>query len=398
MVDINLFQDDEAEEEKKESGQDNTGQKAGDTHEDDLVSDFGDELNDDLGFGEDLDDDKSSDGFGDDILGGDTDIDESIPGYDELDIEQESDNYSGGGGAKKQSSSVFLWILLGVIAAAALFYFVAIVPRQKEVAKKQTQAAKRPDVQKLIEQMRRQRQKAQGMDSTKAAETAVSKNTTLNKKPIKQRTTQTSTTVSAYSELNSNYADVTDKIVSMLINNGQLGAFLVFDDGFAVEYNAAIPNSAQNLASKIGTLTGIKDLKISPEEKHKTLGQTRYWGVVSGKFPKNFTSDLAASGSGFTARTLSERLKSIARTQKLNIKKVQIFNSRREKGRKIHPVRLKLEGRGTDVLAYMKNVCSIRGNFKISKIMIAPVMLSDFHGKNLKVVLDLNVAEGNFSP
>jgi len=398
MVDINLFQDDDAEEEKREGGdENNTGHEAGDVFNDDLVGDFGEELSDELGLGDDIPHDEPADDLGDDLLGADSDIEESISLYDDLDDESEKDEYSSGPGERKQGASVFLWILLGIVAAAAAFYFFAIVPRQKEIVKKQAQVVKRPDVQKLIEKMKQERMKA-AQDSAKGTDAALTANTYAKRSAKQVGPTPSRSTVSASSGINSNYADVTDKIVNVLINRGQLGAFLVFDDGFAVEYNSATPNSANELASKIGTLVGVSNLKISPEERHKTGGQVRYWGVISGKFPKGFTGDLSGTGSTFTAQNLTVRLKSIAKTQNLNIKKVQIFNTRYEKGRKIRPVRLKLDGSGTDVLAYMKKVCSLKGNFKVSKIMIAPVMLSDFHGRNLKVVLDLNVTEGNASP
>jgi len=397
MVDINLFKEDDADEEKKDSGQEGSldeglGDLLGEDFADDLNSSSTDE-NQPIGL-----ESESSD-FDDDLLGADTDLDDVMPEFDETPDEKELGDYTGGRKAvTKGGPSVFLWILLGIVVVAAGFYFFIMVPKQKAIAKKQVKVtSKRPDVQKLIEEMRKKKLAAQGVktDTSKkaAAQPAPIKTSTVQKRvntPVQQ-------TLKRQDDLYGKYALMSDKLITKLSSEQQFGALLIFEEGFAVEYSSAVPGKAKKLAEELKTLVNIKDIKISPEESHKSGGKYRYWGVISGKFPSPVSKSTISMEGSFTAKDISNKIKNLGSTNHLNVKKLQFFNVSNYSNRKKTQIRVKVEGSDNNIIAFLKQICSTKGNFRVLKVMVAPTSLLDVAGKNLKMVLDIEVIEGSAS-
>jgi len=401
MVDINLFQEDDAEEEKNDSGQD-------EIPEDDLSDLLGDEFNDE--FGGPADDTPEtgdgSDGFGlddEDFLDSDTDLDEVIPDIDEAADSGDSGDYTGGvkGRSKggKGGPSVVLWVVFGIVLAAAAYYFLIFVPKQERIMEQQAKAiSKRPDVQKLIEQKRRElaAQKA-GQDSgavQKPADTGASRvqQTKTAVTPARgQKPGPGQTTPSTV------YAEMAGSIAQTLMQGKNLGSLLIFEDGFAVEYSAASPGTGERLSKAVSAAAGVSDLKRSPEESHGTGSARRYHGVISGKLPGKVAESGASIAGNYTPQQVAGIIKNLSASRNVSVGNIQVFSGKQYNRIKRTEIRAKLDGNGDSVLSLLEDVCGKQGNFRVLKTMIAPVTMNDYQGKKLKMVIDLEVIEGNGS-
>lgn len=396
MVDINLFNDDEDDEKKDDNleSQDNPKEQNGNLEEEFGFGE-GDELSGNLDdeLGEDLDDDIEKDledGLDeepslddDDLLG-----EEEVPILDDAEETAGDKDYSFGE-MKKKGVSLFLLIILGIVAISAAGYHFVIEPKINSLKKLQNEIStnKVADVSKIIKQ--KQEDLAAQIDTSEAADV---------EKVTKDSAIRVSSGIKT-----SEYIDktklpaiitVSEKIISGMADNDQLGTVIIDMDGksFRVGYASEKSNISTAVANRIKNLLNIKECKVSPEEKYKTNGNVRYWGVVSGKFPEDLKFEgLGENKSFVSGESLIKWLKGQVKDYKLTFEQSEIFPARKVSGKTNIPVRIKIRGDRKLVIDYLAVLYRFSGKYTIDKLIITSANSADFSAKEIKSVIDLTL-------
>ncbi len=372
MVDINLFKEEEGEEKEWDS-----------------TSDEGEELEDalqdeDLGLSDD-DIADTSPIEEDDLL---SDDDEVIPDFGEtVDGDQEEDYEFGEVRQKKTSPWVF--VALGVVVIAAAVYLFIIQPKEKAAQIASMPHVRRPAAMQTATQPTESQQTAPSTtqpDSSKtstvppAQSVAVSGGTGSGIAPVVGST--------------ASFVRASRTIVDEFTKRNQFAAFIMSGNQFHVGYVSETPNVANAMSHKVGTLLSASDLKTSPEERHRTAGRIYYWGVVSGQIGAAGQPVSSESRTFTTTDGVVEGLKGVVQQHRLTTKEVQKLFEGSYEGKRQAQVRMKIEGNKADAMNFLNGLQNFNGNYGMTKLIIAPVTISDFQGNQVKLVLDFLVSFG----
>lgn len=370
MVDINLFKEEEGEEKEWNS-----------------TSDEGEELEDalqdeDLGLGDQDITDASSLDDDDDLL---SDDDEVIPDFGEpVDVDQEEDYEFGE--VKQRKTSPLVFVALGLVVIAALVYVFIIQPKERAAQQMVTPRVNRPTAMQ---------QDAQPAASEAEPSGDMARDTTTTPPAVRimdsggsrgGRTPVISST--------SSFVRASRTIVDEFTKHSQFAAFIMSGNQFHLGYVSETPNVAQAMSHKVQTLLQASDLKTSPEERHRTAGKIYYWGVVSGQLSGTGGQVPTGTNTFTTADGFVESLRGVVQQHRLTTKEVQKLFEGSYEGKRQAQVRMKIEGTKTNAMNFLNGLQNFSGNYGVTKLIIAPVTISDFGANQVKIVLDFLVSFG----
>jgi len=427
MVDINLFKDDD-EEEKEEGNEEGKKRKEknSDENSQDDKEDLSGDLDDGLGFGEEEElsgdfkedqdadfnlDDELEDGLDEDSdqkiddefdkeLGDESSLDddeflddelgdeEEIPDFEEKKEKAEDEDYSFGE-VKKKGVSPFLLILLGIVVVVALGYQFVYKPKLESLKELQNSIPEKPDIQKLIEQQRKQLS-ASKKDSTSSDRVALSDSV---KKPTKKDLITKETITTGTNIEPTVLAKNTGSLIEYLSQNNCLGTVIIDtkDKFFRAGYASLKPNVANEIATRIKSIFNIEKYDMSPEDSYKTNGRVRYWGVISGELSDKVNKQAASTKNFNSAQSFKQWLEQSSQNYSLSFKEGEIFPTKSESGKTIIPIRIKVEGDRKNLINYLTLLMQKRGNYSIDKMIITPVNITDFKGEMIKFVINLTL-------
>ncbi|MEJ2627290.1 MAG: hypothetical protein P8078_01850 [bacterium] len=419
MVDINLLKDDDEDEkeEGKEKGKENAKEKSH-NDKDDLSSgldeglDFNDEemggdleggeeadfnLDDELGGGLDEESEQDLDkefgeeasledeGFLDDELG----EEEEIPDLEGKKENDEDTDYSVGE-VKKKGVSPFLLILLVIVIIVGLGYQFVYLPKVKALKDMQNNVPKQPDMQTLIEQRRQKQLAASKKDSIAGAEIVPPEATqkTTTPEPTGEEKQMVSTNIKPITLVQN-----TGSLIAYLSQNNSLGTIIIdIDDNyFRAGYASLTPNVGTEIAAKIKTIFNVDKYELSPEDSYKTNGTIRYWGLISGELSGEVLPKTTSIKKFQTAQSLQQWLETTAKNNSLQFREGEIFPAKTESGSTSIPLRIKVEGVRTNLVNYLTLVMQNSGNYRVNKMIITPVNITDFKGETIKFVINLTL-------
>jgi len=408
MVDINLF---------KDEGEDDKDWTPGPDDE----SGLGDELNDDFGFDEDEGFEENLDehlGFGtesesdsdselepaaeleEEVSLDDEDLlddVEDVPDFEEPEEDLLEEEY-GVGQDKAKKTSPFIWVFLGIVVVGAAIYQFVIEPRQRA---KQAVVTEKPDVNKLIAQMRQE----QGVpDTTQAAVVTEEADSVSQQVPVQVATQeqQTEETEAApvqsgsveTASLVSVYLPQAGTVLDNLSKQGQLGTIILNANQFHIGYVSESPNASSAMEHRIKTLMEVSNVKSSPEERHTTNGRVRYWGVVTGRLQNKSASASAQNKMHSSSDSFIQWVKTVAQGSRLSVKQTEKFARQTAAGKNLTPVRIKVEGNRTQIVQFLASLGKYQGNYTLGKMVIAPVTITDYEARQARIVLDFNLISG----
>ncbi len=359
MVDINLFKDEEEEEWKSDSG----GKKEGESG-DELIKEFG--MDENLAGASALSDE--------DLLNNE----ENMTDLDEPEDKDVGSDYQFGN-TKKRKTSPVVWIALGIVLVFAAFYFLYYLPHQPQV----TNIIRRPQVQEdTLSQGRSPGSVGVTADSI-SAESSVSK--------VSSQVVDSS----LLNELASvgSVVDAGVAIFQNLTQEGQLGTIILDGYNFHVGYVSETPGVSQAMGYRIQTVLGTSRFEVSPEDQHRTAGRVHYWGVVSGVLPKKQgeATNILTGKQFATSDNFIQEVRVLVQNNRLSVQEMETFSIRSEGGFNQIPVRLKVEGTKAQTLTFLNVLKGFQGNYRLSKLTIAPVDISDFNANQVKLVLEFIV-------
>ncbi|MCK5146076.1 hypothetical protein KAR48_04930 [bacterium] len=367
MVDINLFKDEENEDQDMSPLPENNDENALDGLDD---FDFDEPLTDldDSSLDEDSFDDDS------DLLD-----EETLQNFDdEQDIAPETDYDYGDSSVKR--TPIWVWGVLAFAVVAVFVWFFILQPRinrPAEIVSEQvvTDIADRTPVVPA--------------DTSNRVSQVIKKDSiaaSINKKSVP-------VTVPAHAEGLGHvaaYSAVAGKIVNNLTNTGQFaGLFLSGNKFFAVEYASGTKGVANSMAHRIRSVLGVESVKISPEEGHRTGGKTIYYAVISGIMP--ITNVGAQTGSAAPYKTISEIAGSVRKaSSQAGYKTIAVeeLSKRQVSGKLQVDYRIKLTGGLNKLQALLKGIGGLGSNFYITKMNVAPANYKDFKASKIKVTFE----------
>ncbi len=379
MVDINLFKEDEEEQQEGQPESEGT-----ENHESDDV------FEDDLGFDDALDDvddgdagTESEEGFeSDDLLEDDED---TIPEFEDDEEEFEDDEEAQDldydfGETKEKKTPVLLWIVLAIVVLGAGFYLF-VYPKM---------------TQKVATPIQREQQDLQvpedvvPTDTTHStpAEDMTPAQDAQSEQPVQQQTTPYTGAVSTARISNAGMVSVSTTVMSNLTRLNQFGAILITEDQFMVQYASETPGVADAMGSRIKALLDVTDVKVSPEDRNVKGNQVRYEGVISGTLPQKSqaVANPVVKQYGNADQFVTD-IRGMLGQYKLNIQSVQKMSATSSGV----PVQVKAEGSKQSMMQFMERVQSIQGNLQLEKLFLSPASLLDYQAEQLKVVLDFTV-------
>jgi hypothetical protein len=192
----------------------------------------------------------------------------------------------------------------------------------------------------------------------------------------------------------SSFVRASRTIVDEFTKHSQFAAFIMSGNAFHVGYVSETPNVAQAMSHKVMTLLQATGLKTSPEERHRTAGRIYYWGVVSGQLDGSASRIGSGSQRFSTADGFVEGLRGMVQQHSLTTKEVQKLFEGAYDGKRQAQVRMKIEGSKTNAMEFLNGLQSFNGNYGVTKLIIAPVTISDFQANQVKLVLDFLVSFG----
>lgn len=364
MVDINLFKDED--EEKWESGSD-----------DEAKSESGDELIDDFQMDEDL---TQASALSDkDLLDGD----EPIPNFDEPETNELEADYQFGD-IKEKKTSPGIWVALGVVVVFAAVYFLWWQPKQaKSVKGTSTVVLRRPLSESEVSQ-EQTADSSQILGGSGSPESSVSVN--------EGEGAREAGSVSALNEMASvnTVVDAGIAVFNNLTQEGQLGTIILEGYQFHVGYVSETPGVAQAMGQRVQTVLGASGFEVSPEDQHRTGGRVHYWGVVSGTLPRkvNVAPQSSAARQFTTTDQFIQEINTLAQNNRLSVQKSEKFSARSENGLNRTPVMMTIEGSKAQALVFLNALKGFQGNYRLTKLTIAPVDISDFKANQVKLVLE----------
>jgi len=358
MVDIDLFKDED--DEQQEWGGASEGEE-----------EIADDVKGDLDLGDDFQDtpDLDTDGLLDD--------EEAIPDFEEPDDTEDYDDYEYGDVKEKKTSPV-LWILLGFVVIFAVLYLLDMIPGFPRTTK-----PKKPPVVT----MRRNPALAVKDTSRQAGSPGIKQ--TLQTKPGQPVTGKPGPVQGRLASLQKASAS----ILNDLAKAGQFGTFMIDGDRFSVQYVSEKAGVSEAMKDKIQTLLGASEVKASSEDPERTNGKVVYLGVISGKLPEKPETAEAAGQATFTSlQQFENQVKTLA-TQR-NIQNLKIENvSSFEQGQQ-RLIRIRTDGNQTAMRGFLTALGSIKGKMKIEKLLLVPSDYSDYQANNLKLVLEIRIYIG----
>jgi hypothetical protein len=78
----------------------------------------------------------------------------------------------------------------------------------------------------------------------------------------------------------------------------------------------------------------------------------------------------------------------------LTTKEVQKLFEGSYAGKRQAQVRMKIEGTKTDAMNFLNGLQNVTGNYGVTKLIVAPVTISDFQANQVKLVLDFLISFG----
>jgi len=413
MVDINLFKDEEGDELEPKPEQEM------DFSLDDDISSLDDDPEDmsavtadkpDEGLGDVLDFEDDLDGFEDDnVLDLDDDSllgDDFAEAGDEPEAVDNLTDYEYGD-VRTKRTPILVWAIMGLVVIAILLYVLVLQPK---MAKEKLAAAKKtvtntnlppavnPAANSLTDSTR--------IDTINIATNTAPISTTedtatvkvdkidkaadkvVKKKPV----SVTPVKVEGFGS-KATYARVASKIVSELSSTGQFVAILLSGTNFtAIQYVSETPNVAKAMRHRIVTLLNLKNTKTSPEERHRTAGKIYYYGVVSGVLPGGSGKSSATGYISFA--DFKKDINASIRKHGVNLTDIQKLYEKRISGKKQTDIRVKIVGNKSNLINFIQNIGSIKGNSHITKLILAPSEYTDFKASRLKLVLEFRLITG----
>ena len=351
MVDINLLKDDDDEE--KPFGHDD--------------EEFKDDLGGDVNFEGDL----TEPVMGEDDLLGDV---EDIPDIDAEEAAVVPDEDYSYISPRSKKAPVWLWGLLALVCVGTAVYLFILQPRFK----KEPPLIERPERKPLITQVR--------PDSGQT----VSPAKPLSEEPIAEDVKppegfELTDTIIPIAKM----ASASKAVVDDLARSEQFATLFMNGDQVFVEYVSKTPGVVKVMGPKIQTLLGLSSYTASPEERHRTSGEITYWGVISGRFPSGPGEITAGGPNQFSnVQAFVNAVRSQLGSHQLTMKDSQNLTSVKSDGFRQSCVRIKIEGGRENALAYLSSLTNFKGNFGISKLIMAPVSISDFQASRIKMVID----------
>jgi hypothetical protein len=266
---------------------------------------------------------------------------------------------------RKKKSSVGLLVVLGTLLIAATVFFLYIYPsmtKPKKSPKTATTTKTGPAV--------------------KPGETPVKPGSRLDSLRTAGRPGSIFTAVQA-----------AQKVFLNLAEQGQLGVVIINAKQFMVQYVSETPGVANAMGQRIQTLLGVPKYASSPEDRHQTAGQTRYWGVISGQWLQPLTDPAAIGAVAFVnTDMLIARMKEEAQKKRLTYRDVQKFPTLREGGLQKSSARMIIEGEKPKVVEFLGSLQTIEGRWGLSKLLIAPLKIEDFYARQAKLDIEFWVA------
>ncbi|HDQ44905.1 MAG TPA: hypothetical protein ENN17_05315 [bacterium] len=350
MVDINLFDEgfedqSDSSPEQRPSGSSDAGRRDNDDFSGDL--NLGDDLSDDAGLG------------GDTLLDGD----ETLPDFEEEEEGLDDDYTFEGSGPKKSPP----WLLIGVglfAVAAVLFIYVIYPTLNKPVAIKLPKP--KPPATKPV-----------AVRPVQPAETAPAQ-------PTDQE--QTPETIRPAVEGRYDVLAGTRTVFENLSAQGQAGVVIINNNRYLVEYVSKTPGVADAMGQRIQTLFGADNYAVSPEERHRTAGQDNYWGVVSGTLPP-FSAHAPSPGANPypTMTSFHGRIKTLCAQHGIALQSIAKPAGIVQQPKQHSSGHMIIEGEKKNVFAFMHDLKQIEGHWGVSKLLLAPADIADFHASRVKM-------------
>ncbi len=350
MVDINLFKEDEDKEKEKKEEEESVPKEG---------EDIEDELGDDFLFDEES---SKSESLDDELF------DEEIPDLEEIEERGEAEDYDFGE-TKKKKTSVGVWIALAIVVIGTGIYMFVLQPREQKSVKKSAPKVIRPPLHGVV---------SAGKERPDSA---------VSSKKVKEIMRSSNSGIPGSTPI---FSNASIRVLKDLSESNQFGAIVLMKDRFFVEYVSETPNVSKSMGHRISTLLNATNRKVSPEERHRTGGKIYYWGVVSGKLPQSLGTSSAATPQRFaSADDFIRAVKTVFVQNGLQVYGLQKLYENSEKRESY--IRVQARGTKENTLKFLGRLNSFRGNFVLSKLTIAPVLISDFQAKRVKVVLDFIV-------
>ncbi len=365
MVDINLFKDEDEEKWESDSG----GEEKNDS---------GDDLIDEFPIDEEL---TQSSALSDkDLLNSD----EPIPDFDEPEENMLEEDYQFGD-IKEKRTSPWIWVALGVVLAFAAFYFFYYLPKQPQ---SEPIVARMPSGLNEGDVSSEQEQTADivedNVDSDSRESGVVTGEGTASREAENQ--------ISGLNALASvgTVVNASVAVFNNLTQTGQLGTIVLEGYRFHVGYVSETPGVAQAMGERIQSILGILEFDVSPEDPHRTAGKMHYWGVVSGVIPQKTSTPLPSSESRqfTTTDQFIQEMNTLVQNNRLSVQETQKFSERFEEGLNQIPIRMKIEGNKAQTLGFLNALKGFQGNYRLLKLTMAPVDISDFQANQVKLVLE----------
>lgn len=183
------------------------------------------------------------------------------------------------------------------------------------------------------------------------------------------------------------------KVFLSLSEQGQLGVVIINPKQFMVQYVSETPNAAEAMGHRVQILLGVSKYTSSPEDRHQTAGQTRYWGVISGQWNQPLTDPVATAGvASMNMDMFIGLLKEISQKKGLTYRDVQKFPALKEGAVSKSPARMIIEGEKAKVVEFLSDLERIEGRWGISKLLIAPLKIEDFYARQAKLDIEFWLA------
>lgn len=373
MVDINLFEEEPEEQDDLGDG------LGGDAFSgDDLGGD--DDFSGDLNLDDGLSDD---DGFGEDDL---LDNEDSIPDFEES--EDEAEDYAFEGSSKRGSFPPWLLFLIGgaVIVVLLIQFVLPMLFSPKPVPVKQQQnRVVRPQTQPP----------PAGATQNQTQTQAPRGGETMQSKPTSTQVGESTLTPNAALIDQSGQFDVlasTRSVFENLSRQGQAGVVIINGDNFLVEYVSATPGVSKAMGNQISQQIGANNFDASPEEKHSTGGRENYWGVISGIMPD--PKVYGQSGKFANVTSFQNQVSALIKQNGYVLKSIEQPAGRSSvKGWQISGHMI-FEGPQKNLAAFLTALNQMQGQWGISKLLLAPLNISDFHATQVKVGITFWVVVG----
>jgi hypothetical protein len=360
MVDINLFDDEEEKDSKRDKDWDSSAPKQD--------SKRGDSFKDDLN----LDDLGSPASLGDQTLLDDEDV---VPELEDMGSTKGDAGDSVRSDSKKKKTPALTYILLVLMLGllAVLLYFRVFAKKgggfqPGKQAKKPSITYQSPDL------------KQPGSKSGKTLPVSASRDSSRIGGFISGSAAGT--------------MDVAKMIYSDLAKQDQFGAVLLDGDRFYVEYISNVPGSSSQIGKRIVSLLGIKDHKASPEERHLMEGKNTYWGVISGLCAKKTSISSKTESSWKSSDLFIDQVKTLARQNSLPLMDVKKLSRAGATIGGEERFRMRIQCSRTQMMTWLDQLKKIQPSYAIQTLFLVSTDYFDPRMDNVKLVLDISINIG----